>query len=166
MAVIAERAGVSRGASQHHFRTREELVTAAVEYVTDVRLGTLRQHAEKTPRGKQRTEAVLESLTDFYTSPFFMAALHVWVAASTDAKLRALVVGLEAQVGREVHRTTVELLGVDEREPGVREAVQATCDLARGLGLANLLADDSARRKRVLRQWARMLDDELKAGRR
>ena len=32
---------------------------------------------------------------------------------------------------------TVELLGVDESRPGVRELVQATLDLVRGLGLAN-----------------------------
>ena len=31
--LVAERAGVSRGAQLHHFRTRNELVTAAVEYV-------------------------------------------------------------------------------------------------------------------------------------
>ena len=69
--------------------------------------------------------------------------------------LRARVVELEAQLGREAHRTAVELLGVDEETArGVREAVQATLDMARGLGLADLLADDSRRRARVLKQWA------------
>ena len=58
------------------------------------------------------------------------------------------LVPLEATVGREMHRLTVALLGVDERRPGVREAVQATLDLLRGLGVANLLSDDSARRDR------------------
>jgi hypothetical protein len=44
----------------------------------------------------------------------------------------------------------------------VREAVQATLDLARGLALANQLTDDSARRARIVRQWARMLDRVLR----
>jgi hypothetical protein len=39
----------------------------------------------------------------------------------------------------------------------VRETVQATLDLARGLGLANLLTDDSLRRSGVVRQWTAML---------
>jgi hypothetical protein len=56
----------------------------------------------------------------------------------------------------------VELLGVDEREPGVRETVQATLDLARGLGLANLLTDDGPRRARIARQWARILDESVR----
>ena len=34
VAVVAERAGVSRGAAQHHFPTREALFTAALEHVT------------------------------------------------------------------------------------------------------------------------------------
>jgi hypothetical protein len=96
-----------------------------------------------------------------YTGPLFRAAIHLWVAASSDERLKERVVGLEAQVGRETHRTALELLGVDESRAGVREAVQATLDMARGLGLANLLTDDSKRRQRVLDQWAAMLADAL-----
>jgi hypothetical protein len=43
----------------------------------------------------------------------------------------------------------------------VRELVQATMDLARGLGLANLLTDDTARRSQIVAQWARVLGDTL-----
>ena len=60
-----------------------------------------------------------------------------------------------------MHRVVVDLLGADESVPGVRETVQATLDLARGLGLANLLTDDSRRRNRIAAQWARVLDAEL-----
>jgi AcrR family transcriptional regulator len=163
MAVVAARAGVSRGASQHHFRTREELVTAAVVYVTEARLAEVKRTMAKLPAGEHRAEAVVEMLADFYTSPFFTAALHLWVAASSDDALRAHLVPLEARVGREVHRATIALLGADESKPRVREAVQATLDFVRGLGLANLLTDDSARRKRLVRQWARMLEGVLSA---
>nr|BFF03083.1 hypothetical protein GCM10020241_47580 [Streptoalloteichus tenebrarius] len=72
---------------------------------------------------------------------------------------------LEAKVGRESHRLTIELLGADESRPGVREAIQATLDLMRGLGLANTLTDDSARRSRLLAEWARTLDRTLREAR-
>ncbi|MFD7904946.1 TetR/AcrR family transcriptional regulator, partial [Kitasatospora sp. NPDC059747] len=49
VAVVAERAGVSRGAAQHHFPTREDLFTAAVEYVTAERLAAVRAHAVELP---------------------------------------------------------------------------------------------------------------------
>ena len=62
-------------------------------------------------------------------------------------QLLAAVEPLEQKVGRETHRLTVELLGADETRPGVRELVQATLDLVRGLGLANTISDDRARRR-------------------
>jgi AcrR family transcriptional regulator len=166
VAVVAARAGVSRGAAQHHFPTREGLVTAAVEYVANERLARLRSHVADLPTGPGRIQAVIEMVDHMYTGPLFRAALQLWVAASSDEQLRAQVVPLEAHVGRETHRVALELLGADEKLPGVRETVQATLDMARGLGLANLLTDDSRRRARVLRQWATMLESALAAARR
>jgi hypothetical protein len=58
---------------------------------------------------------------------------------------------------------TVELLGADESRPGVRELVQATLDLVRGLGLADTISDDRRRRTRILDQWARTLDRALES---
>jgi AcrR family transcriptional regulator len=161
IAVVAARAGVSRGAAQHHFPTRESLFTAAIDYVTDVRLGEIRAAAARLPAAPHRTEAVVDMLVRLYTGPLFRAAMQVWLAATADAAVRDQLVPLEARVGREAHRAALDLLGVDESLPGVRETVQATLDLARGLALANLLTDDSPRRRRVVRQWARTLDQVL-----
>jgi AcrR family transcriptional regulator len=165
VAVVAGRAGVSRGAAQHHFPTREDLVTAAVEHMSEVRAAEIAKAAAALAGGRRRTEAVLTALVDLYSGPLFRAALHLWVAAAADEALRAQIGPLEARLGREAHQMALELLRVDEREPGARETVQATLDLVRGLGLAALLRDDSARRARVLRQWARTLDAVLPAGR-
>jgi AcrR family transcriptional regulator len=165
VAVVAERAGVSRGAAQHHFPTREDLMTAAVEYVAAERTARLRDHVTALPVGPGRTQAVIDMVEHMYTGPLFRAALQLWVAASSDEQLKARVVALEAHVGRETHRVALELLGVDERAAGVRETVQATLDLARGLGLANLLTDDSRRRGRIMREWGRLLDTALAAAR-
>lgn len=162
--LVAERAGVSRGAQLHHFRTRGELVAAAVEYVGAQSVQHMVRRAESVPAGRNRTAAVVEFIAEFYASPLFTAALELWVAARTDPELRELVVPLEVRLGRECHRIAVRLLGADEHRPGVREAVQATLDLARGLALANQLTDDSKRRAGIVRQWARMLDRALREG--
>lgn len=161
VAAVAQRAGVSRGAAQHHFRTREDLVTAAVEYLGEFQVAELRRQAENLPSGETRIQHVVDMLLDLYTCPTFRAALQLWVVASTDEALRATLVPLQARVGREAHRLAVDLLGVDESQPGVREMVQSTLDLARGLGLANILADDTRRRRRIARQWARVLGETL-----
>lgn len=160
--LVSQRAGVSRGAQLHHFPTKNDLVVAAVEHLTGTRGEELARAARELPRGRQRTRAVLGMLADHFTSPVFSAALELWVAARTDPQLLAAVGPLEQKVGRDTHRLTVELLGVDEKRPGARELVQATLDLVRGLGLANTISDDRARRERILDQWARTLDGALK----
>ena len=161
VAVIAERAGVSRGAAQHHFPTREDLVVATVQYVGEQQVRHLRARAAELPTGPPRAEAVVTMLLELYTGRAFRAALHLWMAASTDEALRVVLVPLQVRVGREAHRMAVELLGVDESHPGARELVQATLDLARGLGLANLLTDDSARRRQITTRWAAVLASGL-----
>jgi len=159
--LVSERAGVSRGAQLHHFPTKNDLVVAAVEHLTDVRRAELETAARALPTGPRRTRAVLQMLADHFTSPVFIAALELWVAARTDPALLAAVAPLEQRVGRDTHRLTVELLGADESRPGTRELVQATLDLVRGLGLANTITDDARRRRRILDQWALTLDDAL-----
>ena len=167
--LVSERAGVSRGAQLHHFPTKNDLVVAAVEHLTERRgaelsaafaeLGVGKDASAEDRRTRLRT--MLEMLGDHFASPVFTAALELWVAARTDEALLAAVSPLEQRVGREVHRLTVTALGADESRPGVRELVQATLDLVRGLGLAATITDDSARRHRILREWADVLDKEL-----
>lgn len=158
--LVSERAGVSRGAQLHHFASRGELVAAAVEHVGAEGVRELRARADALGR-PVRTPAVVGLIVDFYVSPLFAAALELWVAARTDAELRALVIPLQGHLGRESHRLAVELLDADEARPGVREAVQATLDLARGLALANTLTDDTARRARIVAAWSTQLEDKL-----
>ncbi|MET3984900.1 TetR/AcrR family transcriptional regulator [Streptomyces sp. PvR034] len=158
VAVVAERAGVSRGAAQHHFPTREALFTAAVQYVAEERSTALRELFQAGPAPRAE---VVHAVVDLYTGALFRAALQLWVAASNEEQLRPPVIELEARVGRETHRIAVELLGADESVPGVRESVQGFLDMARGLGLANVLTDDTARRARVVTQWAAILDTAL-----
>jgi AcrR family transcriptional regulator len=166
VSVVAERAGVSRGAAQHHFPTREALFTAALEHVSEARGAELKQNVARLRADGGTTTApdtstVVGVVFSLFSEQMFRAALTLWVAAASEPQLREQIVPLEARIGREIHRLVVELLGVDESVPGVRETVQATLDLARGLGLANLLTDDSARRARIAAQWARILDATL-----
>lgn len=162
VAVVCARAGVSRGAAQHHFGNREELFTAAIAHVAEQWMAEVRRQAVRLPPpGPDRTRAVVGILVAAHTGPLFRAALHLWVAASREEALRPRVAALEARIGREAHRLAVESLGADESAPGIRESVQGLLDMARGLGLANLLSDDSARRAGVVGQWSRLLDEAL-----
>jgi AcrR family transcriptional regulator len=161
VATVAARAGVSRGAAQHHFPTRGDLVTAAIRYMSEVRLGELRSAVAAPPAGSNRTRWALDQIVGLYTGVLSTAALHVWTEAAVDAELRAQVVPLERALAREAYRLAVALLGIDANDPSVRTVVAGTLDLARGLGLANVLTDDTRRRSRILDAWADQLDIAL-----
>jgi AcrR family transcriptional regulator len=163
--VIAERAGVSRGAQLHHYPTRAALVMAAVEHLCELRGAELRLEAATALDGvrpEQRLDRVIDMLASAFTGPMFVAALELWVAARTDPELRDALIPMEARVGRDMHRLTVDLLRADESKPGVRETVQVTLDLLRGLGVANMLTDDSARRAALLAVWKEQLASLLR----
>ncbi|MBD0323555.1 MAG: TetR/AcrR family transcriptional regulator [Aldersonia sp.] len=162
VAVVAERAGVSRGAAQHHFPAREDLITAALDVMFENRTSTAAAEMSSLPVGEGRTEAVVIQLVEYYVSPLFKAALQVWTAAAADPALRERMVPLEAKFGRGVHRLAIDALDVDDTDPRTHHLVQATLDLARGLALADVLSDDSARRREIVATWAATLDTALR----
>lgn len=159
---VAAAAGVSRGAAQHHFPTREDLITAALVHMVDQRLESVRSVGLKLPPpGPERTVEVVRLIVAHYTSDLFKAALHVWTAAASDPALAERVLPLENRMSREVLGIAAVALGRDPSNTRVRRALQTTLDLARGLGLADVLSDDSARREKIIRFWAESLDTVL-----
>jgi AcrR family transcriptional regulator len=157
---VAARVGVSRGAAQHHFPTREDLITATLEHMFE-QLTEEVQAELAVPDGMTKTEVIVMKVVDLYASVHFKAALQVWTAAAADPALRARILPMEAKFGRGAHRMVVEQLGVDDHDPRVRGLVQATLDLGRGLGLADVLHDDSKRRGQIAKVWAAQLEAAL-----
>lgn len=161
VSVIAAEAGISRGALQHHFPTREALVVAALEYMFEERAALVARTAAPTGEGAERVHTVVRTLVEMYNGDLFRAALHAWTAAAADEQVRVVIAPLERRFARSVHALAVAHLGVDDADPHVRTLIQATLDLARGLALADLLTDDSKRRERIVRTWSTMLVGEL-----
>lgn len=159
---VAQRAGVSRGAAQHHFPTREVLFTAAIDHLFAARAEAVKTAAAGIPvDAVGRTRLLLDQLFSIYRGPYFRASVAIWSVASADADLAARVRPIEARLGRDVHHLAVTLLAADESAPDVRTTIQATLDFLRGLALAELLADDSVRRARMLDRWAEILEEHL-----
>ncbi|WP_068400939.1 TetR/AcrR family transcriptional regulator [Kribbia dieselivorans] len=159
MQVVAAQAGISRGAAQHHFPTRELLIEAALRSLFDQRMEALRQ--VDPPQGSDRVRYVVQLVVDVNTDTFFKAAVQAWTAAAADPALLEHIGPLERRFARGVHAVAVELLEVDDSDPRVRSLIQGTLDMARGLGLADLLSDDSKRRARIIAAWSEQLRDAL-----
>jgi AcrR family transcriptional regulator len=103
--VVADRAGVSRGAQLHHFPTRADLVAAAVEYLFDELTRDYRlAFAELAPRGDRLTAAI-ELLWSMFTRARFAAVVELYTAARTDRRLHAALLPIA-----ERHRVNVRRL--------------------------------------------------------
>jgi AcrR family transcriptional regulator len=152
---IAAEAGISRGAVQHHFRTREALILGALEHMFAERAALLDAMPERD--GPDRIHAVVADLVEAIGGELFRAALQVWTVAAADPEVRAAVLPLERHFARGVHERAVRLLGVDDSDPSTRALIQATLDMAGGLALADVLTDDSKRRARVVQAWSAQL---------
>src|SRR5262245_49359115 len=85
---IARRAGLSRGAQLHHFPTKAELVTSAVEHLFTRRDAEFREAFARVPPGTDRYAAAIDILWTMVSGPTFHAWLELAVAARTDPELR------------------------------------------------------------------------------
>ncbi|AZG48272.1 TetR/AcrR family transcriptional regulator [Gordonia insulae] len=158
VAAVAERAGVSRGAAQHHFPTREALITAVLEQVFDDMTSTASAAIATMPDDDAgRIAAAVDRAVAIYTGTEFKAALQVWAAAASDSALRELILPMEGKFAHAAHQMTVTALDPEGRYPDSRRIAQVTLDLARGLGLADTLSDDSRRRAQVVATWTELI---------
>ena len=89
--LVSDRAGVSRGAQLHHYPTKHDLVTAAMEHVLERRVSEFRARfakAEVPSDVAGRIDAAVELLWAITKGPTFYAWLELLVASRTDARLR------------------------------------------------------------------------------
>ena len=133
---IAERAGVTRGAQVHHYRTKADLVIAAVSYLAGRSAELGASLIEQAMQADDAVGALLDLLWEMHQGPTFTAAVELWVAARTDPDLREHVAGVEP-VLMSSRREAADGLGnvalVDRVDQALRDAVFTAMDAMRGL---------------------------------
>lgn len=139
---IAELAGVSRGAQTLYFRTRTELVGAAVAHLAEQRAAAV--HA-RFAQGPVTVEDALDALWEECQGVVFNAALELWVASRTDPELRANLHRLERDVARTITREAETALGDLARRPGFGDDLIFAIATIRGLALLRISNGGSGR---------------------
>ena len=155
--VIAECAGVSRGAQLHHFPTRQGLVIEAVSHLASRRMSDLRCEAAKLPESDKRLDTVLELLWQSFSGPLFFAATELWVASRTDTELHAALYEVEREIGRSIGSLIDDLGGGTSRIAGFDDLVELTIHMLRGMALQRILRDDDDEQRRQFDLWKRFV---------
>jgi AcrR family transcriptional regulator len=140
---VARRAGVSRGAQQHHYPTKMLLVAAALEHLLErQRLAFERAFAE-LPTERRNIEGALDLLWESFRQAPSLALMELAMAARTDESLRELSIGINERVIQVILETFLRLFpaSVDEEVAGT--LIRSVFATLLGLTLQNALDDDA-----------------------
>lgn len=96
--IVADRAGVSRGAQTHHFPTKSDLVVAAVEQLFDTLARQFGETFEAVDADERTFERAVDELWALASGSTYAAVLEVIVAARTDPELQVVVHGVAAKL--------------------------------------------------------------------
>lgn len=135
--VVASHAGVSRGAVQHHFGSRNDLLVAVIEDFGSS-LSTLNEiPADLT--FAQRVDAAIDLTWDMVKTPHFLAVVQIWLTMQHNPAIRPTIAKeiklIEQRLDAEWQMLFKEAAVPPERVASIRHLVLA---MLRGLALRKL----------------------------
>lgn len=136
---VARRAGVSVGALQGHFSTKNELLTAAIEYSLNRRIeefGVLMAGLDPTA---DKLDEAIDLLWSMFSGSTFTAWHELWVAARTDPDLAPAIVDTDRKFADACERVYAGLLRAGEfadTAPQPRVGLEMVFALLNGLAVA------------------------------
>ena len=126
---VAEVAGVSRGAQIPYFKTRDELLAAAVQHLASERVRASEESDAES------VEEWLDVLWEEHQGRLFDATLELWVASRSDPPLSENLRRVERDVAAAIVGRADEVLGPVARRPGFADDLVFALATIRGLAL-------------------------------
>lgn len=144
--MAAERAGVSLGALQHHFRSKAELSVEAMRAVTRRLADEFVASIPEQDSEMDRFAEALDRLYVVFRGPTFAAAVELQLAARTDGELRHPIRKLHAEVERTILESAATLLPGLRDLPRFHSLLLTSTSAVRGLALSTMepVGDHSA----------------------
>jgi AcrR family transcriptional regulator len=146
-------AGVTRGAQVHHFRSKEDLVVAAIEHLAEQRMQAAVRHLGRVQASADPVAMVLDYLWEAHQGPIFVATLELWVASRTDPVLASQIVRVEPIVNSALIAAVNELMPDHPEPKELRDIAYTAMDALRGILVASFVDRDTARARR---RWDRV----------
>ncbi len=155
-AVIAEAAGLTRGAMLYHFPTRESLVAGLVEHLSAQSDALFAEAARARAPGADVAEHAIDSYWRLLHAPPVLALRELGAAARTDPLVRESMASVTAAFDRAEPESVMALF-----QPGSTPRSQAARDMARflleGLASADLTYNGEVRAKRLIEMLKRVV---------
>lgn len=162
---IAEHAGVTTGALHHHFPTKESLLFAVLDELTEEALALFRQLRDPASRGDGAARGIVTSLWALYGSRRYWAVWEINIGLRPDQALHEALIEHRTRTRERMYR-------VVEANPSLRaDTKRALSELLpfllssmRGIFLDTFFAGHEAEwLHRQLERLIHALDQEMKA---
>jgi AcrR family transcriptional regulator len=157
---VADRAGVSRGAQLHQYPTRQQLVVAAIEHITELRAAEMSAAMQQLPAGADRIATALDLLWAQFSGRSFQAGVELLAAARTDTVLRDALIPFERTLRRLNRSLLAELFGPEvTAHPDYREVLGLVITAMYGAALLRVVQPDAGLEPQrvLLERMVRML---------
>lgn len=126
----ARRAGVSRGAQQHHFPTKAELLSAAVGRLLERRAEEYRKAFADLPPGTVPVHEAIDLLWSMISGPTFTIWAELWMASRTDPELARVMLDVDRQFMAEARQIFLESFPGEANTFGLEFAIALMDGLA------------------------------------
>jgi AcrR family transcriptional regulator len=160
---VSRVAGVSRGAQQYHFPTKDSLVLATASHLLNDSLERGRKRAESAEHGSDPVEAIIQDCMDFFLGRDFGVILDLVLASTKDRGLRQQVYQYARQSRLAVEEAWLKVLcahGVPVE--AAEKALWLTISIIRGFSVRALWQRDEKLFRGLLDEWKSIIYAHLK----
>lgn len=134
---IAEKAGLSRGATLHHFPSKMDIIRAAVEYLHEKRLHAFRRSIKEIPTDADLPHMAVRAYWAHVNHPIYVAFFELSVAARTDKDLRDILRPAQLAFDQEWYETAREVFPEWQSDPEAFDLALNLCQqLMEGMAIS------------------------------
>lgn len=155
---VAARAGFSKGALQHHFATKEDLIAATLDRLLERAVSTTPYKAKVI----SVEEALLIAWKKFINTAAYRALMEILGAARTDKQLQIRISSQLLDWGKKLDQQSLELY---EATSGDTEEVvmllNMTRSFFRGLLIQERYGGNAASAEKYVRKWIELISPLL-----
>lgn len=136
--LVAEEAGVSRGAMLHQFRTKADLMTFVVEAVFEQEVAAYSELLGTLADPRERLLAYPDAVWAVLSRPSGVAVLEILQGSRSDDALRAMLQPVQARIEQQALEFTRLTHGEEQREAAM-SLMRLVVWAVRGLSIADVL---------------------------
>jgi len=152
---VASRAGVSRGALERYFPTKNDLLLAVTQYVMDRAVSDTKLLAAKGPKQSDPVNRFLLDSEHFFFSPVYRGMIELAIAASADSDLTAAHDAIVLRARKELDRIWLDtLMAPDFPQENVELFIHLTHYFLRGVFLASTWLPYTPNRRALIEAWS------------